>query len=347
MEETEIRKTTVTEAEGRRLLVETGHELLRERLVARTWGNISCRLEGDRFLITPSGLDYMRTEEEDIVRYDPGNGTWEGRRKPSSEKGIHAAAYREFPEAGFVIHTHQTFATALGLAGWDRMDITEAERKELGGIARAKYGLPGQKSLCENVTAALKTGARVVLMANHGALICGTDAEDTLKKAALLEEICRRNCRGEENEPAGPEELQPAQKELAEEVRKQLPLARICGTAVHLRAAERNRPLPAQLDDMAQMIGSRIPVSGPDAAKIVKHLRKKGAVLVPGLGCFVCGKDEDDTEALAILTEKAAVSAMHTALLQADARLSAIDVLIMNLFYRLKYSGQKEEKTNE
>ena len=55
---------------GRGQLVQTGRELLEKGLVARTWGNISCRLDDESFLITPSGLDYMKTTDEDIVIYN-------------------------------------------------------------------------------------------------------------------------------------------------------------------------------------------------------------------------------------------------------------------------------------
>ena len=96
------------------MLLETG-------LVARTWGNVSCRLDDTRYLISPSGLAYTRTTEADIALCATGSDTWSGPRKPSSERGIHAAAYRQFPEVGFVIHTHQTYASALGLAGSDAL----------------------------------------------------------------------------------------------------------------------------------------------------------------------------------------------------------------------------------
>ena len=59
--------------------------------------------------------------------------TWEGARKPSGERGVHAAAYAQLPEVNFVIHTHQGCASALGLAGFDAMDITPEERAALGG----------------------------------------------------------------------------------------------------------------------------------------------------------------------------------------------------------------------
>ena len=56
----------------RKLLVETGRELLEKNIVARTWGNTSCRVDDEHCLITPSGLDYMQTTEEDIVLLDLG-----------------------------------------------------------------------------------------------------------------------------------------------------------------------------------------------------------------------------------------------------------------------------------
>ncbi len=53
--------------ELRTIIVRTGRELLRDGLVARTWGNISARVDETHFLITPSGLDYEGIAEEDLV----------------------------------------------------------------------------------------------------------------------------------------------------------------------------------------------------------------------------------------------------------------------------------------
>ena len=57
-------------------IVELGKQLLERELVARTWGNISGRLDRSECLITPSGLDYKRMEEADIVRLDISTGQW-------------------------------------------------------------------------------------------------------------------------------------------------------------------------------------------------------------------------------------------------------------------------------
>lgn len=83
---------------ARELICDTGRELLKTGLVARTWGNVSCRLDKSSFLITPSGLDYLKTMPEDIVYVDLSTMEWEGKHKPSSEKGVHAAAYELFDD---------------------------------------------------------------------------------------------------------------------------------------------------------------------------------------------------------------------------------------------------------
>ena len=61
-----------------------------------TSGNLSQRVEGG-FLLTPSGMDYELLLPEDIVfmRLD---GTWEGRREPSSEWRIHRDVFVSRPE---------------------------------------------------------------------------------------------------------------------------------------------------------------------------------------------------------------------------------------------------------
>ena len=42
----------------RTCICETGRELLENGLVARTWGNVSARADGEHYLVTPSGMDY-------------------------------------------------------------------------------------------------------------------------------------------------------------------------------------------------------------------------------------------------------------------------------------------------
>ena len=187
----------------RREIIDTGIELLEEKLVARTWGNISARIDVDNYLITPSGLDYTSMREEDIVSVNIKTGEYTGINRPSGEKGVHSAAYEVFDDVNFVVHTHQTYATAVSLAGLDSLeatagspagsesfetsagspagsesfDITEGEIEKLGGIALAEYGLPGTKEITNACKSALLTGSHTVLMIHHGVLVLGKDKE--------------------------------------------------------------------------------------------------------------------------------------------------------------------------
>lgn len=319
-----------------RQVAETGRLLLEKKLVARTWGNFSARLDETHFAITPSGLGYEQMTEDDIVRFCVTDGSWEGARKPSSEKGIHAAAYRRFSEVGFVIHTHQPYATALGLSPPGQLVLSAEEREELGGIAWAAYGLPGTKKLKDTVAAALGSGAHTVLMRHHGALICGADRDETLRRATLLEEVCRRSCRCGEPVP----EKRDAEALLAR-VRESFPDAALeDGDAARAWSAL-GLPLRAQLDDMAQMIGRRIPCAKDERA-LLALLGKHAAVFMPLFGVIVRGQDEGDAAALRALTDKAALAALHCRALGCRAELSAFDCALMRAVYRLKYAKMKK-----
>lgn len=329
--------SVMDEKEKRKLLVATGKELLQKELVARTWGNISCRLDSRHCLITPSGLDYMQTQEDDIVMLDIRTEEWEGEHKPSGERGVHIAAYRCFPDTEFVIHTHQKYATAIGLTGLEDLDITDAERERLGGIGIASYGLPGMKKLTDAVTDVLKQGIQTVFMIHHGVLICGSNRDEAMERAQLLEDICRRNIRGldvKAQSAGGCEALQTDQASR---------YAEIFHTAAVDSCADRGNAVYAQVDDMAQMIGRKIPCAA-DEREAAAMLRKYPAVLIKGSGAAVRAETADDLEALKLLVDKSCLCAVHTQASGRISRIGAVDVALMNFVYKHKYSKQKDRE---
>lgn len=326
----------MNETLARELVAESGRMLLQKGLAARTWGNISCRT-GDAMVITPSGLGYENMTPEDTVTMDMRTGERRGSRKPSSEKGIHLAAYAAFPEADFVIHTHQTYASAISLAGFRDLSLTSEEREALGGAALAEYGLPGTKKLAENVAAAYASGAHTVLMARHGAVIAGRGREETFRRAELLETVCRRACRGLDLPvPAADAALAG---EIMSAVRREYPFAVSSDAAAALICAQRGS-VYAQLDDMAQMIGGIMPRAQPDGGSVLRALRRSCAVLVPGVGAVCRAENEGDLAAVRLLAEKACVCRVHTRELGLRCRLPLPDVLKMRNTYLKKYSKQ-------
>lgn len=180
------------EQEARVLLYEAGIKLVELGLVARTWGNISCRLNQNSFVITPSGRTYEELTPQEMVVVQIEDLSWSGTIKPSSELGLHAEVYKISDSIGVVIHTHQQNASAVAAARKNIPSLNDEIKQVLGGdVHCAAYGLPGTKKLkMATATALRKSGSKAALMANHGAVCYGTNMEEAFAVASTLEEAC-------------------------------------------------------------------------------------------------------------------------------------------------------------
>lgn len=176
-------------AAAKELVIAAGKKLVETGLIARTWGNVSCRVSDTQFVITPSGRAYETLTPDEIVLVNIADCSYEGDIKPSSEKGIHASVYAMRPEMNFVIHTHQTYASVVGALGYDINSMSEEAAEIIGpGVTIAAYGLPGTGKLKNGVRAALRRSpSKAVIMAHHGALCMGVDYDDAFVVAAELE----------------------------------------------------------------------------------------------------------------------------------------------------------------
>lgn len=180
---------TVTLAKS--TVVAAGLRLFREGLVARTWGNVSVRLDQNHFAVTPSGIPYERLNVNHIVTVSIQDLSYKGAVKPSSEKGLHAAIYRERPDIHAVIHTHQPVASAFSAARRDITEPTEEARRLIGPhVLTAAYALPGTKKLAKAGSLALKQ-CKAALLANHGAVCIGKDMDEAFQVCLALEDLCR------------------------------------------------------------------------------------------------------------------------------------------------------------
>ena len=178
--------------EAKLAVIAAGKRLVETGLIARTWGNVSARVDESSFVITPSGKAYDGLTPEDIVQVKIKDLKYEGDVKPSSEKGIHAQAYALRPEVGFVIHTHQHNASIAAVMG-KPVETADWWADIVGKtVPVAAYGLPGTGKLKKGVTKTMQDypGSRAILMAHHGALCVGADAAEAFKVADALEQVC-------------------------------------------------------------------------------------------------------------------------------------------------------------
>lgn len=335
----------------RREIIDTGIELLEEKLVARTWGNISARIDADNYLITPSGLDYTSMREEDIVSVNIKTGEYTGINRPSGEKGVHSAAYEVFDDVNFVVHTHQTYATAVSLEGFDSLeatavslagldsfDITEEEIEKLGGIALAEYGLPGTKEITNACKSALLTGAHTVLMIHHGVLVLGKDKEEAMKRVKLLESICERNVKRVIKDNTLNNYLKALNT--CPEDNSSYRYCEVLTDKALIALSNSETEIFSQLDDVSQMIGTKI-VTVDSLDKALKL--SDNAVLIKGVGALIKAENKDDLEALKVLMNKMAIVKLYTKAKNVKAEISIEESDFMHYDYVNRYSLQNNK----
>ncbi len=145
-----------------------------------------------------------------------------GRLRPSSEKALHAGAYKLRPDINFIIHTHQFYASVISAAGLD-MPFAPA----------GAYAPPGSGALSSNIVKLIRRSPekQAFLMEKHGALCLGRSSDEAFDTADMLEGECRAVfeadvCSGNED------------------------LFSVC--------AGRMETLPAYLDDFAQLFGESV-----------------------------------------------------------------------------------------
>lgn len=181
--------------EAKKLVVEAGKKLIETGLIARTWGNVSARISDTQFVITPSGRAYEDLTPEEIVVVNIDDCSYEGDIKPSSEKGVHAAAYRHHPTVDFVIHTHQKAATIVSITGMEIRNVYDEFKAVLGEkVPCADYAMSTTNSLRKKVEMCImmNPGARAVMLMHHGTLCMGDTYEEAFNIADSLEKCCEK-----------------------------------------------------------------------------------------------------------------------------------------------------------
>jgi L-ribulose-5-phosphate 4-epimerase len=180
--------------ELRRSVADLHRELTRYGLVIWTAGNVSARVPGrDLMVIKPSGVSYDDLSAESMVVTDLAGNLLEGEHQPSSDTAAHGYVYQHMPEVGGVVHTHSTYATAWAARGEPIPCVLTMAADEFGGdIPVGPFARIGDDSIGRGIVETLRdTGARAVLMQNHGPFTIGKDARDAVKTAVMLEDVAR------------------------------------------------------------------------------------------------------------------------------------------------------------
>jgi ribulose-5-phosphate 4-epimerase/fuculose-1-phosphate aldolase len=182
------------EAATRNLLVALAASLFARGFAVGSAGNISVRL-ADGFLMTPTNSSLGRLVSDRISKLDPDFAHISG-DKPSKEVFMHRAFYRARPDAHAVVHLHSTMATAVAcLADVDPSTpippLTPYFVMRVGRtLPIVPYYRPGDAAM-EPAIHAAATGARALLLANHGPVVSGPSLTDAVAAAEELEESAK------------------------------------------------------------------------------------------------------------------------------------------------------------
>ena len=148
-----------------------GRRMYENRMVAANDGNLSCRLGGDKFLCTPSGLSKGYLAEDLLIIVNSAGEQLSGSMPCTSEIKMHLRIYKEMPDVNAVAHAHPPHVTAFAITGTAiPANILPEVETLLGPIPTAKYATPGSCELPDCVAEHLAPGITTMMLDHHGAV---------------------------------------------------------------------------------------------------------------------------------------------------------------------------------
>lgn len=175
-------------------VIKAGIKLDRYRLIALSGGNVSCKVEDDKILVTPSGMIYEDLAPEDIILMDISGKIIEGTRKPSVDTKALLYIYNNIPNIKAIIHTHQPYATAIGLIQDEfKCNLTTLANATKGSVKVAPFSSAASEQMGIEVVENLGSKLAVILK-HHGVVAVGNSLSQALYSCIYLEEAAQTYC---------------------------------------------------------------------------------------------------------------------------------------------------------
>lgn len=172
-------------------IIKTALMLKEYRLIALSGGNVSIRTSSGHVIATPSGMLYETMVPEDVVVLDMFGKTIEGSRRVSVDIEAILYIFKNMPEVNAVIHTHQVYASAVGLVE-DELPaaVTTLPNACLGPVTVAPYSSAASLEMGIN-TVKYINNKRAVILKNHGVITVGGTLKEALYAAVYLEDAAK------------------------------------------------------------------------------------------------------------------------------------------------------------
>lgn len=156
----------------------------RQRLLISTEGSWSARIDANRFVVTPRGIDREYVEPVDLVRV--GDGLQQTHREPSRAVELHRAIYARNPDVQAIAFAHPIHSTAFSItsARLDARTIPESYLV-LGDVLR----VPPISSLAgaDALTSEISLRRPAALIDGDGAAVVGDSLLAVYDRLEVLE----------------------------------------------------------------------------------------------------------------------------------------------------------------
>jgi Ribulose-5-phosphate 4-epimerase and related epimerases and aldolases len=347
------------------MIIRAGKELLTSELIVRTWGNVSCRINDEKFVITASGKDYETLTNEEVIEVDIKDLSYTGDIQPSIEIMLHRAIYQIKHDVNFIIHTHQQYASAVAAMFQKSITFDKTYEGVGSSVLLSEYAFPGSCELSENVADAIKkTSSGCVIMKNHGAVCYGKTYEEAFKIAYNLEQACKQYLDKYSdvirNKSNIKEEIDVSTmfSDIDDWKDFSVLLNRDDIVMEYISTAQK---LPAYIIDFAMMIGANVPYIDSSLAldnfcteksqfdhdskmKIINILHDHAdvpALLLKDVGAICIGVNSSDAKAVSILIHKNCLAYYAANIFEKPISLNLADMLLLRNTYLDKYSKLK------
>ena len=172
----------------KRSIIAIGGLLWEKGLVSGLNGNISARVDEESVLITAHKSCLGLLQEKDILHMKL-DGTLLEEGSVSSEKMLHTAVYKNYPQTRSIVHTHTTYTNAFFL-DHEKLEPRIFESKfYLGDVPALLQTTPSVTDTAP-IMAALKKN-NIVVLRNHGVVAIGDELFDCFLLIQALEDAVK------------------------------------------------------------------------------------------------------------------------------------------------------------
>jgi L-fuculose-phosphate aldolase len=173
----------------RREMVGTGRLMYEKNLIVAGEGNLSVRLGGHSFLVTPAGTNKGSLRVQDLLETDSRGRSAQG--TATSEWPLHKQIYDLRSDVRAICHAHAPWATAFAAAGRDLDGSLLTETATLlARVPLAARALPGSDALAASIIPFI-ADHDAVLLGNHGVVTVGKDLPAAFSLLETVERLAQ------------------------------------------------------------------------------------------------------------------------------------------------------------